>query len=60
VERHDALALLRVSLGHPKAIYELRAGASFRDPHALADYDLALRETTELVLNVRLDDHAWL
>jgi len=60
VERHDALALLRVSLGHPKAIYELRAGASFRDPHALADYDLALRETMERVQNVQLDERAWL
>ena len=30
IERHDALAVLRVSLGHPKAIYSLRSGPAFR------------------------------
>jgi len=43
------MALPRVSLGQPMAIYELREGASFGDPHAVADYDLALYETMELV-----------
>jgi len=56
IDHHDALALLRISLGHPKAIYELRAGASFRDPDALADYDCALRES----MNVQLNDQSWL
>jgi len=27
IDHHDALALLRICLGHPKAIYKLRAGA---------------------------------
>lgn len=39
---HDAVALLRVSLAHPRAVYELRAGASFRDSAALENYDGAL------------------
>ena len=60
VDRHDALALLRLSLGHPRAIYQLRAGASFRDPEAVDAYDEALRDTTELALNIRLDNRAWL
>jgi len=60
IDHHDALALLRISLGHPKAIYELRAGASFRDPDALSDYDRAMRESIELVLNVQLDNQSWL
>ena len=60
VDRHDALALLRVSLGHPRANYELRADASFRDPEALAAYDASLRDTAELALNIRLNDRAWL
>jgi len=59
VDRHDALAILRISLGHSNAIYELRAGASFRDPQAVADYDEALRETMERGLNVQLDELAW-
>jgi len=60
IDHHDALALLRLSLGHPRAIYELRAGASFRDPEALAVYDAALRDTIEIALSIRLDDRAWL
>ena len=59
IDRHDALALLRVSLGHPRAVYELRAGASFRSPIALAEYDAALREAVTATLNVRLDDGSW-
>ena len=44
IDRLDALAPLHVSLGHPRAVYELRAGASFRDPTALAAYGLCLRD----------------
>ena len=44
IYRHDALALLRSSLGHPRTIYNLRTGACFRDPMALAHYDEVLRE----------------
>ena len=44
VDRHDALSLLRVSLGHPKVIYALRAGACFGCP-GLTVYDAELRET---------------
>ena len=59
IDRHDALALLRVSLGHPRAVYELRAGAAFRDLGALRGYDAALRDVVEAVLNVAIDDRAW-
>jgi hypothetical protein len=41
IDRHDVLALLRVSLGHSRAIYELRAGAFYRTAAALSDYDQA-------------------
>jgi hypothetical protein len=59
IDRHDALTLLRISLGHPRAVYELRAGASFRDPRALDAYDASLRHTCEKALNISLDDRAW-
>lgn len=60
VDLHEALVLLRVSFRLPRGIYELRAGASFRDQRALANYDAAMRDIAELLLNVRLDDSAWI
>jgi hypothetical protein len=59
IDRHDALVLLQISLGHPRAVYELRAGAAFRNPEALEDFDSAIRHAAESALNVRLDDKAW-
>ena len=60
IDRHDALALLRISLGHPRAVYELRAGASFWAPTALDDFNKSTSlQQVELALNVRLDDKAW-
>ena len=59
IDRHDALALLRVLLGHPRAVYELRAGAAFRNQRALGAYDAALRDVVQAVVNVAFDDRAW-
>ena len=59
IDRHDSLALLRVSLGHPRAVYELRAGAGFRDGGALAAYDAALKEVVGGALNIALDKRSW-
>ena len=42
--RNDAQALLRCSLGHPRAIYDLLAGPCFASTAGLADFDKALRE----------------
>ena len=44
IDRHDAIALLRTSLGHPRAIYDLCAGACFRSTEALEDFDGAVRD----------------
>ena len=59
IDRHDSLALLRLSLSHPRAVYELRAGAGFRDTAALAAYDAALRDVLEGALNVAFDERSW-
>ena len=58
IDRHDAFTLLRVSLGHPRLEYTLRAGPSFDSP-ALQLYDEALRECAEECLNVRLEKCRW-
>ena len=55
VDRHDALALLKVSLGNPRATYVLRAGRAF-DSSQLKVYDEELRECAVECLNVALDD----
>lgn len=54
VYRNDALVLLRVLVGYPTGIYDLRAWASFRDLRAFALNDVAFRDASELSLNLRL------
>ena len=58
IDRHDALAILRISLGHHKAIYTLRAGPSF-DSSELSKYDDELGECAWDCLNVHFDDIRW-
>ena len=59
IDRHDALTILKVSLGHPKVAYMLRAGSYFDSP-GLALYDSGLRETVISCLNVRIEEASWL
>ena len=58
IDRHDALTLLRLSLGHPKTIYALRSGPAFESVE-LIRYDTELQETAVECLNVRLDENSW-
>lgn len=59
IDRHDAIALLRVLLGHPRAVYDLRAGACLRSEEALQDFDDALRDVFCEAACVSLTDLAW-
>ena len=59
IDEHDALTLLRMSLGHPRIVYTLRSGPAFDSAH-LARYDDELRQCATECLNVRLDDSKWL
>ena len=43
IDRHNALALLWISLGHPRTIYDLRSGTYFRLQEAVLDFDDAVR-----------------
>ena len=59
IRHHDALTLIRMSLGHPRAIYELRMSGAYRDPESLTSYDEALRRATQRAVNTQLPDAAW-
>ena len=58
VDRHDALTLLRISLGHPRAVYILRSAPLFDLPE-LSTYDSALRESAIVCLNIRANGSSW-
>lgn len=59
IDRHDAFTLLRVSLGHPRMGYDIRAGSSYAAEPSLGAYDKTLREAFEVAACVSVDDRVW-
>lgn len=59
IDRHDALALLCSSLGHPRTIYNLRSGACFQNSGALARYDTVLRDVLCQSICIDMTNDAW-
>ena len=59
IDRHDALALLKSSLGHPKILYTLRAGPCFECNNELAALDDALATAFAIGVCVPTDERAW-
>ena len=59
IDRHDALTLLQTALGHPRAVYDLRAGTCYRDQAAIEEYDNALKEAVSTLVCLNFDDKAW-
>ena len=59
LNRHDAHALLRCSLGHPRITYDLRASPCFAFAMGLIAVDNALREAFTKTGCVALDDASW-
>jgi hypothetical protein len=59
LQAHDALTILRHSLSIPTLQNILRASSCFNHLKLL-EYDAHLRQSLSAVLNVELDDNAWL
>jgi hypothetical protein len=55
---HDALFLLKNCFSIPKLLYSLRCAACYMSP-ILLDYDVVIRHTLKVILNVDLSDVIW-
>ena len=60
VDAHDALFLLKNCFAIPKLMYVLRTAPTFKHPEILLEYDNKLKEVLQSILNVTLEDDAWL
>ena len=60
LQAHTSLFLLRNCLSIPKLVYSLRSAPAFRAMDQLAKFDYLMRQGLEKLLNVPLDDDAWL
>ena len=59
LDKHDALFLLKNSLAMPRLTYTLRTAPCFGSPVVRHEFDHALRETLELVINCDLSETQW-
>jgi hypothetical protein len=59
ISAHDALVILRSSLGAPKVTYTLRAAPCAEHP-TLTEYDGILRQALSVLINVDMSDDQWL
>ena len=59
IDRHDALLLLRASLGHPKILYSLRAGPCFKSTNELTALDDAIASAFESGVCVPTSANTW-
>ena len=59
LNRHDALTILSISLGHPRAVYNLRSAPCFEDTSFLKELDDALRDAVVSSCCVAMDDKCW-
>jgi hypothetical protein len=60
IEPHIAFFLLRNCLAIPKLVYSLRSAPTFLEQDLLRSFDTTMRQGLEILLNVSLDDNAWL
>ena len=59
LQAHDALYLLCNSFAMPKPLHLLRTSASWRARELLEDFDNGVREATQEICNIKLDDPVW-
>jgi hypothetical protein len=60
IPSHCAFYLLKHSLAIPKLVYLLRCSPTWEYMDRLHDFDEVLRTSLELLLNIQLNDSAWL
>jgi len=58
ISRHDALLILRISLGTPRMLHTIRS-APCVGHHGLIRYDNRLRVGLEQILNITLSENLW-
>ena len=59
IDAHDALFLLRNCFSMPKLTYNLRTAPCFLKKDILNKYDTIMKESLQAILNVKLDENAW-
>jgi len=59
ISKHDALLILKSAISAPKLIYTLRSSACTDHP-ALDSFDSLLRNGLSKIINIQVDDIAWI
>ena len=60
IDNHQALFLMRNCFGIPKLTYFLRSSPCLLQPKSLERYDQVIKKTLIKILNIQLNDQAWI
>jgi len=60
ISMHSAYYLLRISITTPRLIFFLRGSPMWRNESGLTQYDEVLKSSIESILNIELNDKAWI